>query len=89
MQQTIESLITLQRIENTEVFIEGFKADRRIVRHHMLQLTELPSGAAQLTVNGAEKPGLEKALEQLFDSIEVGITRKGLDLLKSILPDKK
>jgi hypothetical protein len=53
---------------------------------YLLQAADARSNVVRLSVNGAQDAASNVKLEELYNAIGAGFSRKGLDFLKAILP---
>jgi hypothetical protein len=56
--------------------------------YFVFTVAEPTTGVQKLAVDGGTDAEVNKKLQELFKAIASSITRKGLDFLKRILPDK-
>lgn len=69
-------------------------ADGRIIRKrersYLLQLTDLrhTPPRQRLSVSGADEPAINERLRRLYDTAASGLSKKGLEFLREILPPR-
>jgi hypothetical protein len=84
--------LSLQLVESRGgKVMRGGQVIRTTVRHFMFQAFDLTMMQTaperqRLAVNGADEPEANEKLQMLYDAISAGISQKGLEFLKSILP---
>lgn len=78
--------IIIQQIMNNErqILPTGGQIMRGVVRY-LFQVYDVRN-AMKISVNSADDPQLEVKLKALYNAASTGISRGGLDFLKSILP---
>jgi hypothetical protein len=77
--------VTLQQVSRTVTEQRpGIGVRNREVRSFRFEVTN-SSGVPQLSVNTADTKEADPILQNLFNVITSGITRKGVDFLKSLL----
>jgi len=78
--------LSLQRVDRRDRVV---KAGRPMVitsKHYVFQAVDPEEGLQKLSISGADDPDVNQKLEALYDAISSGLSRKGLDFLKSLLP---
>lgn len=81
--------VTLQQVDRRE----RDQATRALktTRAYVFNVHDLATGAVanqRLSVSGTDDPEVNEILKTLFETIASGVTRKGLDFLKSVIPSK-
>lgn len=80
--------VTLQEAsKNVRALIGPGRVGTREIKTHLFQVTDT-AGAPQLVVNSAETSEAKEILEKLFEAVASGVTKKGVDFLKSIIEEK-
>lgn len=80
--------LTLQKVDrNVRIRTQAGQITTKNTRHYIFQVTEGQTAAQMLTVNTSEDEGFAEIMGKLFETIQAGISRKGLDFLKNILPE--
>jgi hypothetical protein len=66
----------------------GAPGSPRRVPSYILQAFEMSNGVRNLkvSINGAEDESTNRKLETLYEFIKTGVSRKGLDFLKGLIP---
>lgn len=79
--------ISLQQVEQPkiEVALDG-KRVMGTTRKYVFTLTDMKSRQQVLSIKSEDGPEISSKLRALFELIDSGVTRRGLDLLRSILP---
>jgi hypothetical protein len=80
--------LTLQKLERTVASPSnaGAIVPPRRRAFYLLQAFEMPNLALRVTIDGGEDPNLNERLRELYDLVETGAKRSGLDFLQRILP---
>jgi hypothetical protein len=80
--------LTLQRLERTVRTVVGGRIVANKSFSYLLQAHEVIGGRMTLKVNidGDDDDDANERLSSLFDIVKSGLSRKGLDFLKEILP---
>jgi hypothetical protein len=81
--------ISLQRVDRTvpTTGIGGIRGMRRMAAY-IFQAFEIEQGrlVLRVSVDSSEDESVGKKLETLFDFIKTGVSRKGLEFLKDLIP---
>ncbi|WP_139351420.1 hypothetical protein [Rhodanobacter sp. B05] len=87
----INTATFIHRSENGHIILQIVPVMTRVaggatarVNNYLFQAKD-NGGETQLQVNSGELPSAKPVLEKLFDAINSGVTKKGLDFLKSII----
>lgn len=70
------------------VGIGGITGSPRRIPSYILQAFQIDTGTRSLkvSINGSEDESTNKQLETLYEFIKTGVSRKGLDFLKDLIP---
>jgi hypothetical protein len=85
----VSAILNLQKVEHREVVSGRPLTHRTVQAAYIFQAIDRRTKAAYLTMNGIEEPALNERLGLLFETISAGITRKGLEFLKKVIPQPK
>ncbi|HSZ61493.1 MAG TPA: hypothetical protein VK828_06830 [Terriglobales bacterium] len=79
--------LALQKLERAipSATIAGISTPRRKVVY-ILQAFEMPGVTLRVTIDGGEDPNVNERLRGLYDLVDTGVKRSGLDFLQKILP---
>ena len=80
--------LSLQRVDrNSPVRVAG-RLTMQKTSSYIFQAHEISEGALflKVSIESADDPEFDERLKTLFDLIKTGLSRKGLDFLKEILP---
>lgn len=82
--------VVLQRIDKQEIIrsVSG-RPQVRINKLYVLQILQGLSGTVAMSVGGESDDNINKELAGLYGEVGASISKRGLELLKSLLPPKK
>ena len=80
--------LSIQRIDRTQPVTEDGHIKLRRVSSYLFQAFEMlgPAVKQRLSIESDEEPDLNPKFETLYEIAKTGLSRKGLDFLRKILP---
>ncbi len=79
--------VVLQRIDLQRVVATGSGPRTTLGKHYVLQAIEIASqNPSALSFDGGDNTDVNKKLEEVYQTIESCLSKKGLDFFKSLIP---